>query len=271
MRLSRIPLEDPGRVVLLDADEAAAQLPPIYESLRPLRPGAVSRAPGWWDEYLYDPPRHREGGSEMFHAKHETESGVADGYVSYRVRDEWEGAISLSRALVVELVAEDPLVYRALWDFVLNTDLCRTISFSRGRVDEPLRWLLADPRRFRVDTLTDHLWLQLLDVPRVLAARTYGSPGRIVLEVTGAFPTARADRFVLDVEPADGGRATCAPTTASPDLSIGLESLGAVYLGGVSLTALAIGGRVHELTTGAVEHAEAMFRTSRAPYCMTDF
>ena len=266
-----IPVEDPGRVVLLGADEAAGQLPLIYESLRSLQPGALSRSEGWWAEYLYDPPRHREGGSGMFHAKHETVPGIADGYVSYRVKDEWEGAIPLSSALVVELVADDPLVYRALWDFVLNTDLCRTISFSQGRVDEPLRWLLADPRRFRVDALADHLWLRLLDVPRALAARTYGSPGRLVLEVTGTFPAASADRFVLDVDPVGGGRAECAPTTAPPDLSIGLDSLGAVYLGGVSLTALAIGGRVRELTTGAVERADAMFKTSRAPYCVTMF
>ncbi len=266
-----IPVEDPGRVVLLGADEAAGQLPLIYECLRSIQPGAVSRSEGWWAEYLYDPPRHREGGSGMFHAKHETVPGIADGYVSYRVKDEWEGALPLSSALVVELVADDPLVYRALWDFVLNTDLCRTISFSRGRVDEPLRWLLADPRRFRVDALADYLWLRLLDVPRALAARTYGSPGPLVLEVTGTFPTASADRFVLDVDQVGGGRAECAPTTAPPDLSIGLESLGAVYLGGVSLTELAIGGRVRELTTGAVEHADAMFKTSRAPYCVTMF
>jgi predicted acetyltransferase len=265
------PFEDPGRVILLDAEEAAAQLPPIYESLRPLRSGAVSRPSGWWAEYLYDPPRHRESGSEMFHAKHETIPGVADGYVSYRVKDEWEGAIPLSSAIVVELMAEDPLVYRALWDFMLNTDLCRTISFSRGRVDEPLRWLLADPRRFRVDALADHLWLRLLDIPRALAARTYGTPGRLVVEVTGTFPTASAGRFVLEVVPGNGGRAECAPTAASPDLSLGLDSLGAAYIGGVSITALAIGGRVRELTEGAVERADAMFGTTRAPYCITMF
>jgi len=266
-----VPVEDPGRVILLDAEEAAAELPLIYENLRLLQPGAVSRSPGWWSEHLYDHPREREGGGGMFHAKHETVPGVADGYLSYRIREQWEGAIPLSHVLVVELMAGDPGVYRALWDYALNTDLCRTISFSSGRADEPLRWLLADPRRFRVDALADYLWLRLLDVPRALAAREYGYPGRLVLEVTDAFPTPSTSSFILSSGPAGTGGAECAPTTATPDLALGMDSLGAAYLGGVSFAALAMAGRVRELSTGALERADAMFRTSTAPYCVTMF
>jgi predicted acetyltransferase len=263
--------DDPGRVILLGADEAATQLPAIYESLRSLQVGAVSRSEGWWGEYLYDPPQHREGGSAMFHAKHETVPGIADGYVTYRWRYEWEGGIPLNTALVVELLAAGPLVYRALWDYVLHMDLCQTVSFSRGRVDEPLRWLLADPRRFRAEALVDHLWLRVLDIPRALAARAYGRPGRVVLEVVSRFPSSATDRFILDVASSGNGRAECASTPTSPDLSIDLDMLGAIYLGGVSLTSLAIAGRVKEFRPGAVEKADGMFRTGNAPYCTTEF
>lgn len=204
----------------------------------------------------------------MFHAKHETVPGVADGYLSYRIREQWEGAIPLSHVLVVELIARDPGVYRALWDYALNTDLCRTISFSSGRADEPLRWLLADPRRFRVDALSDYLWLRLLDAPRALAARAYGARGRLVLEVTDVFPTPSTSRFILSSGTAG---AECAPTKATPDLALGIDSLGAAYLGGVPFAALATAGRVRELRPGALDRADAMFRTSTAPYCVTMF
>ncbi len=266
-----VPVDDPGRVTLLDADEAAIELPRIHESLRLLQPGALTRTPGLWSEHFYDPPGHREGGGGMFHAKHETVPGVADGYVSYRIREEWEAAIPLSKVLVVELQAVDAAVYRALWDFVLNTDLCRTISFSRGRTDEPLRWLLADPRRFRVDALTDYLWLCLLDVPRTLAGRAYGSEGRLVLEVTDTFPVPRTSRYLLSTGQGGAGAAECGPTTAAPDLALGLDVLGTAYLGGVSFTTLATAGRLTELRRGALEEADAMFRTSVAPHCLTDF
>jgi predicted acetyltransferase len=265
------PAQDPGRVVLLSGDEATVQLPQIYERLRLTQPGAVSRSAEWWAEYLYDPLRHREGGSAMFHATHETSAGMLDGYITYRVKDEWEGALPLSSVLVVELMAEDPEVYQALWDFILGTDLCRTVSFSRARVDEPLRWLLADPRRFQVDALVDYLWLRILDVPRALEARTYACTGRVVLEVASVFPAPGGNRFVLTVDPGADGRGECVPTTASPDLRLGLDSLGAAYLGGVSLSELARGRRIHELVAGAVARADSMFRTSPAPYCVTEF
>jgi predicted acetyltransferase len=265
------PVEDPGRITLLDGDEAMVELPRIHERLRLLQPGALSRTPGLWSEHFYDPPGHREGGGAMLHAKHETVPGVADGYVTYRMREEWQAALPLSRVLVVELQAADPTVYRSLWDFVLNTDLCRTISFSSGRTDEPLRWLLADPRRFRVDALTDYLWLCLLDVPRALTARSYGAQGKLLLEVTDPFPVPRTSRYLLSTNRSGTDHAECAPTQAEPDLALDLDVLGTAYLSGTSFASLAAAGRVAELRQGALELADAMFRTSIAPYCLTDF
>ncbi len=120
---------------------------------------------------------------------------------SYRIKGNWEGATALNEVLVVELLAADPAAYKALWNYILGTDLCQTISCGRGRVDEPLRWLLASPRRFRVNELSDFLWLRLLDVPRALAARAYEAADQLVFEVSETFPersrrcySLRADR-----------------------------------------------------------------------------
>jgi predicted acetyltransferase len=260
-----------GHFTLLNALEAATRLPPIYESLRLRQPGAVSRQPGMWREHLADPPVERAGATRMFHVVHETTPGTADGYVSYRVKEDWQGATSMNEARVVQLLAANPDVYKALWNFVLNTDLCRTVSCERGRVDEPLRWLLADPRRFKVGELFDFLWLRLLDAPRALAARAYASVGKLALEVTDLFPTPSVARFLLCSEQANALGAECAPTTSAPDLALGIDALAAAYLGGVTFATLAAAGRVREKTAGAVELADAMFSTGSAPYCMTQF
>ncbi|NLE09973.1 MAG: hypothetical protein GX630_00575, partial [Actinobacteria bacterium] len=137
----------------------------------------------------------------------------------------------------------------------------------------------ADRRRFKVDAVADFLWLRLLDVPRALAARTYEVPGELVLEVTDPFPTLRRTCYLLraesGAEPATGPEphtvAECTLTTRAPDLTLTMDMLGAVYLGGVSFATLAAAGKLRELTPGAVKLADRMFSSLPAPYCVVEF
>lgn len=270
-----------GRISYLSDDEAASQLPAIYDGLRLHRPGTISRTPGMWSEFLGDPSANREGAGRMHYCKHETIPGAADGYAAYRVKEEWKGETPGNEVRVVELVASDRHVYRALWSFLLNMDLSQTVTCWRGRVDEPLRWLLADRRRFKVEAMADFLWLRLLDIPRALAARTYEAPGELVLEVTDSFPTPSRTCYLLragsggplDTTADTGGlsAAECLPTGKTPDLALDMDMLGAVYLGGVSFATLAEAGKVRELTPGALRHADQMFLSSPAPFSATEF
>lgn len=267
------PVADEGRMTLLDDEEAAAQLPSVYDGLRLRQPGAVSRPAFWWRHYLHDPVVEREGATKMYHAKHETAAGVADGYVSYRIKESWSSAgTPANEVRVVEVVSANPDVYKVLWDYVLSTDLSRTTSCWRGRVDEPLRWLLADPRRFEVKALADDLYLRLHDVPRALSARTYRAAGELVLGVTDVSAPVPAETcYLLQADPAASDGAECTRTTRGPDVQLGIDDLAAVYLGGVSFTTLAAAGRVHAPTSQAIERADAMFSTASAPFCSTMF
>jgi len=49
------------------------------------------------------------------------------------------------------------------------------------------------------------------------------------------------------------------------------QSVGALYLGGVSATTLARAGRVTELVAGSITRADAFFASTPAPWCRTDF
>jgi predicted acetyltransferase len=266
-----VPSADPapGRFKILGPDEAASQLPAIYDELRLRLPGTVSRPPEVWLAHLADPPHEREGGTRMFHVMRESPQGVPDGYVSYRVKEDWKGMTPRNVVQVVEVLAGDPRVYAALWRYVLDTDLSHTIRCGRGRVDEPLRWLLADPRGFLVDELADYLWLRLLDVPAALAARRYSAAGDLVLEISDPFPRPLVKRYRLTSSPQ--AEPECSPTSSPPDLALDAGTLGAAYLGGVAFATLAAAGRVRELTPGAVVHADSMFRTSVAPFSATEF
>jgi predicted acetyltransferase len=63
----------------------------------------------------------------------------------------------------------------------------------------------------------------------------------------------------------DAGGATCTHTDAEPDLACDVVDLGAIYLGGTSLAALAGAGRVRELRPGRLGAVSAAFGWHRAP------
>ncbi|MCU1351964.1 MAG: family N-acetyltransferase, partial [Acidimicrobiales bacterium] len=133
---------------------------------------------------------------------------------------------------------------------------------------DPLRWRLVEPRRVRTNRLQDWLWARVLDVPAVLAARSYAVEGALVLDVVDRFRPASGGRFRLDGGP-DG--ATCVPTTAGADLTLGAPELGALVFGGVTASTLAGAGRVDVHDDAARSRADLMFTSTRAPYCNTHF
>ena len=126
--------------------------------------------------------------------------------------------------------------------------------------------MLADPRHLR-RIPRDTLWVRIVDVPKALEGRAYLADGRLVLDVTDPFGPWAAGRFDLTVE---GGKATCRPTDASPDVTLGADALGAVYLGDVSPSVLARAGRA-EGAPEALRLADALFRWHTAPWCIDEF
>lgn len=257
-----------GRMRLLELDEAASVLPPVFDRARVARVGEVSRSAGWWARHLADRPDARGGLSRLFVVVHEDPSGEPDGYALYRLRHRWDTTPEHTLH-VREVAAADPAVHLALVAFCCNVDLVSCIRLEHFPVDDPLRHALADPRRLKCQALADSLWVRLLDVPAALSARSYGVEDRVVLEVSDPFRPACAGRFLVEGSPAGG---SCRRVDdAAPELLLSASDLGAAYLGGTSLQTLAAAGRVHEVAPGALARAEAMFRTTPAPWCDTDF
>lgn len=261
------PPEDSGTVCFVDKDAAGGLLPPIYDRARLLHPGAITRSPEWWEMRLRDSKRSRQGFSAFFIVLHQSTEGEPDGYVMYRIKESWEGGFPGNTLRHNGLVALNPAAYAALWRFVLNIDLVETVEFF-GTLDEPLRWLLADPRRLRATRMGDALWVRLVDIPAALSARCYMNTDRLVLEVTDAFLPENSGRYALEGGP-DG--ATCERTDEDADLALQVADLGSTYLGGVDFSVLARAGRVRELSPNALRRADLMFAAEVTPYCETGF
>ena len=261
-RLAR-PVADPGRVRLVARGEADLCYREVYEQARRGRAGMVSRPDYWWPEVFWV----TEPGRALFDAVHEDADGRADGYVAYEVKGEWYGGFADRRMVVHDLQASNPVARAALWEFVFGVDLIVKITATNLPPDEPLRFMLADPRQLRTDFFNDSLWLLPLDAAALLAARTYAGAGRLTIEIVD--PDGSRSQYALEGSP-EG--ATCrVRDTAAPDLSCPRSTLGALLLGGNSWALLHQAGELDEHTPGSVARADAMFATAPAPATLTWF
>src|SRR5258708_8017161 len=71
--------------------------------------------------------------------------------------------------------------------------------------------------------------------------------------------------------PADAPGASCERTSAPADVFLPVRALGAAYLGGTRLGALAAAGLLTETRPGAVAALSAAFSWDPAPWCPRNF
>ncbi|MDB5077017.1 MAG: GCN5-related N-acetyltransferase [Chloroflexi bacterium] len=262
------PVSYDGTVDFMDHSKARTVLPPLYERARLLQPGAIDRNSNWW-EYFFDvPPVDLTGKNARFYLVARSSSGEAEGYAVYRVMREWPDGQRSHTLALRELIAVNSGAYAALWQLLLSLDLINILTTENSPIDEPVRWLLADPRELEIRFRNDGAWVRIVDVAGALAARRYGAEGTLVLEIHDRFHPTTAGRFRLDGSP-DG--ATCRRTGELADLVMHIEDLGTVYLGGNSFASLARAGRVQEETAAALRKADVMFASSPLPWGTTLF
>ncbi|KOU37898.1 GNAT family N-acetyltransferase [Streptomyces sp. WM6378] len=258
---------DGGRVDLVDPAEAAKVGPEIFERFRAAQPGAVTRDRRWWD--LATGAARLDGPwTEPFFAVYRTAGGEPAGIAAYTADEQWSDAkLPENTATVKSLIGLTPAADRALWHYLCSIDWIRKVRTGYRAPDDLLPLLFPNPRAAGVVTHADCLWLRLLDVVRVLEARTYATEGALVLEVEDGAGLA-AGRFLLE---ASETGARCTPTTRSAELTLDVRELATLYLGDESATRLLALGRVVEERAGAAARADALFRAARRPWCPDTF
>jgi predicted acetyltransferase len=257
--------DDPGprgSARLLTADEAAEQLPPIYERIQPHRAGYLSRSEAWWREYrLADPEHWRDGAGPKFFALIELDGDPA-AYAIYRVASKWEDEVPKGEARVLDAQATSPEATAELWRFLFGIDLVERVKHGLADPAWPLLHLVRDPRRLSMSVL-DALWLRFVDLDAALRARSYADAEPAVLEVTDAVRPGNAGRWSVGSDP---GR-----TDAEADVALDVTDLASVYLGAFTFERLAAAGRARELKPGGLARATALFATPLPPYCPEGF
>ena len=256
------------RLRIVEPEAALPELAKVYDAVLASRPGMFGRNDAWWRSTIFDPAERRHGASPLRCLLAEDASGPR-GYALYAGVDTWTGFLPENVLTVHELMAADPAASAALGADLLSRDLTTEFRLPRRPVDDPLLYQLADPRRTR-PKLNDNLWVRIVDLPRALAGRRYSCPVDVVLEVRDETLPANAGRWRLSTTttaPGDGLAASCVPASSPADLALDVTQLGAAYLGGTRLGALAGSGLVAELRPGATRQLSAALTWDPAPWC----
>src|SRR6476646_2832452 len=256
------------RLRIAEPDAALPELAKVYDAVLATRPGMFGRNYARWRRAIYDPAEHRQGAGPLRCLLAEDASGTR-GYALYAGVDTWAGFLPENVLTVRELMATDLAASAALCTDLLSRALTTEFRLPHRPVDDPLLYQLADPRRTR-PKLNDNLWVRIVDLPRALAGRRYSCPVDVVLEVRDEILPANAGRWRLSTggeAPGGGLAASCVPASSPADLALDVTQLGAAYLGGTRLGALAGSGLVTELRPGATRQLSAALTWDPAPWC----
>jgi predicted acetyltransferase len=265
---------DPGlRLRIADPLSARAELAEVYDRALAERPGLYARTEPWWDRLLTDLHSEDSSSQPIRCVLAEDDSGPR-AYAVFTSAERWdEDGLPRGVLEVSEALATDPAATAALWGNLLSRDLVSEFRAQMRPVDDPLLYLLADPRRVR-SVVSDGLWVRLVDVGSALAQRHYASPVDVVIEVADELCPQNACRWRLAAQasaaPA-GFRATCERTTAPADVVLPVGAVGAAYLGGTGLTAMASAGLITEATPGSLAALSTAMSWEPAPWCPMTF
>ncbi|MGW9114995.1 GNAT family N-acetyltransferase [Microbacterium sp. NPDC055683] len=228
--------EPSGRIEFVSREQLAADLGAVHERARTQRAGQL---PGWprrWQQAAGLTIDDKDGDHVRGVRVVDADGGVR-GAMAYRVFES-DGDFAGARLAIRMLFADTADATAALWRFAVQHDLVGEVTAQLRPIDDPVRWLVHDERG-AVQTIRDHGWLRILDVPRALTARTYSAAAAATIALTDPLDLASG---AWRVEIGADGRAHVERTTAEPDLRLDVAQLSAAYLGGVPLTGLLAAG-----------------------------
>jgi len=273
--------EASGRVHFVSRETLRAEGLAIVNRVRLDTPGQMEFSGHLW-ERLTGVVGDTEKASALRTVIYNDAAGVAQGFAIYTV-SETESNFDAHTLDLNYLVAATDDAYAGLWRYLLEIDLVGKIRAPLRSVSEPIAWQISDFRAARKTRDRDHLWTRIINVKAALEARRYVVPGAFVLNVSDPLGFAEG-RWLLEIN--SDGRARVTPLAgsagepvrrtdagaeggiadAAAEVSLSVNELSSLYLGGVSAVTLAHAGRITAHTPGAVIMLDASFRSPVAPW-----
>ncbi len=194
--------------------------------------------------------------------------GADVGFVMFRRSHKWERARPAGEIEVWSVIG-DPAARLALLRRLVDFDLIGTTKVSSVGIDDPLLSWVGGPRSTSDIATYDGLWVRLVDLPAALQDRSWSTPCDVVVEVSD--PAAPWNDGSWRIHADAAGSAAVEQTTAEAEVRLGVQALGAAYLGGGNLVAQHRAGLVQERRRGAVAELWRAMRTDVAPSAAVGF
>ena len=254
-----------GSVRLSGKDELPL-LRSLYERFIADRSGPIQR-----DDLLWETQTLQDTEKEYFSVQVAVyeEEGEALGYVVYQneTHDHGDWAERWQRLTMRELIWLRPSAYVALWEHLAAHDLVFEIRARYGNEDDPLFYLLEEPRRLNAQSY-DEVFTRIVDVEAALSARSYGQAASLAFEVFDN--ECDWNRGVWELE-SDGPRAEARRSQRAPQISLSVHSLAALLCGTLSATELADLGRLEVADHASLPDWDRAFAVRGRPFLLNAF
>ena len=250
-----------GRVHFVAVETLRAQVLPLIEAKRLDTPGEIATWPHLWDRTFGLSSDDKTTKDKLRGIRYDDADGEPRGFALYTIDDN-DVNFSEHNVNVVSLVATTDDAYAGLWSHLLELDLVSKLSVHLRSTDEPLRHQVADFRAVHDVDTRDHLWIRIVDVAAALTARDYSAPLDLVIEVTDPLEFA-AGTYRLVVE---AGDASVTPSDATPDITLAVNELSSIYLGGFSAQTYVRAGRIEEHAPDAAALLDRAFASPVTPH-----
>jgi predicted acetyltransferase len=250
-----------GTFTTIDRDEAMAVIPALYDRVAFNRPGVIRRPEWMWRRYMEE---FLDGTKPRQVIVHRDDRGDPDGFVD--VETAWDEEDRYAIATIHDLWGRHPEAEAALWRYVFDIDLVRTIKAAERPVDDLIRWFLIDRRDLQVKSVWDEQWVRLVDVDTALRSRAYGSDETLTISVRDRLLEHNNATWRIA-----GGKVEPAGAADNADLTVDVAALGAAYFGATSWYELAATPAVETAGPAAIARADRIFQSRPLPRCGSFF
>ena len=229
--------------------------------------GSVVGEAGYYERICYQLPeqlRDKEPWRVLFARR----DGADVGFAMFRRQHKWERARPGGEVAVWALIGE-PAAQLALLRRLVDLDLMGTVKIGTVGVDDPMVLWAGGPRATSDVATYDSLWVRVVDLPEALQVRAWSAACDVVVEVEDRAAPWNDGRWRVHAD-ADG-TATVERSEAEAEVRLGVDALGAAYLGGGNLVAMHRAGLIAERRKGAVAELWRAMRSEVAPTAAVGF
>lgn len=255
-----------GYTRLLEKEEALPVMNDLYRQYSGKRNLLIHRGTVMWDSMM-----PAKGKDKPYVAVFYDDEDRPRAYCLYRTKDlanqtpgPWQ-QLDLSDFCWLDMNG-----YHGIWAYLCSHDLVAKMVWNAVPEDDPAPGLLLEPRMLQRRTI-DGIWMRVIDVESVLAARPYANPGEAVIRVAdddlcpwnnGCYRIASSGQQV-EVERLR--------KDADVDMQISMHALASLTSGHSSASWLGRIGRAEILRPQRIAMIDALFTTEFRPTCANDF